>query len=149
MKKGQMFSLDFLISLVALTAAIGLLIQAVEINTYTQKEEREFTEMKAVAETAANLIVAGNDTTCYDPPTKMRFMNCVDDSVPGFKSITDFLDRAGYEYSITADDGMGNPISLKPVAIAKQDFYEVKRQIRINDKVNDPTDLLVKVWKEP
>ena len=40
MKKGQIFSLDFLISMVVIMAAIGLLIQATEFNTYNMKEER-------------------------------------------------------------------------------------------------------------
>jgi len=64
MKKGQMFSLDFLISLIAITAAVGLLIQTVEINTYNLKEESQFNEIKAIAETAGNLLVSNPDVIC-------------------------------------------------------------------------------------
>ncbi len=64
MQKGQIFSLDFLISLVAVMAAIGLMIQAIEVNAYYQKEERQFNELKTVAETAGDMLVGNPEIVC-------------------------------------------------------------------------------------
>jgi len=65
MQRGQVFSLDFLISLIAVMAAIGLMIHAVELNTYALKEERQQAELKAVAETAGNMLVSNPAIVCY------------------------------------------------------------------------------------
>jgi len=63
-KRGQIFSLDFLISLIALTLALGLLIQFAEIKTYNENEELQWLELKGVAETAADLLVSNPDIVC-------------------------------------------------------------------------------------
>ncbi len=144
MQKGQIFSLDFLISLVAVTAAIGLMIQAIEVNTYYQKEETQHSELRAVAETAAGLIVAGNDTTCVDA-TGQHLINCVDAGAD-FSGITNFLSSAGYSYEI--DDGPGGSLVLPPpIPYNDEDFYEVKRRVFVNGVGGAPRDLSVKVWK--
>lgn len=63
-KKGQIISLDFLISLIAVTLAIGLLIQFSELKTYNEKEEMGWMELKQVAETASDLLVSAPEITC-------------------------------------------------------------------------------------
>lgn len=64
MQKGQLFSLDFIISMVAVTAAIALLIHGIEVNAYSQKEQELHNELKQVAEAAADLLVSNPDIVC-------------------------------------------------------------------------------------
>jgi hypothetical protein len=64
MQKGQLFSLDFIISMVAVTAAIALLIHSIEVNAYSQKEQQLQDELKQVAETAGDLLVSNQDIVC-------------------------------------------------------------------------------------
>ena len=137
MQKGQIFSLDFLISLVAVTAAIGLMIQAVELNTYNQREERAYNELESVAETTANLIVAGNKTTCTD----QHLMNCID-PVKLQAEVSSLVPKE-YGYEIELE---GAPV-MNRGAREDKDYYEVRRIV-----INNPSNplgrtLKVKVWK--
>ena len=146
MKKGQIFSLDFLISLVALTAAVGLMIQAIEVETYYEKERTTYDEMKLVAGTAADLLVASNETTCIDAAGN-RLMNCIDSTIDS--SDTDRLISNKYGYKITDGAGkLGAGLERDFASLDEQDFVEIKRTVFI-DSVQAPeipTDLLVKVW---
>lgn len=63
-EKGQIMTMDFLISVVAVTLAIGLLIQFAEIKTYNEKEEIAWLELKEIAETASDRLVSNPDIVC-------------------------------------------------------------------------------------
>lgn len=142
MEKGQIFSLDFLISMAVVMAAIGLVIQTAEVSAYSAKETRISGELRNVAEITANLIVASNETTCDGAGGHL--MNCVD-STADFSKITGFLQNAGYGYSITAPGGVINLQSAVPWNA--QDYYETSRLVFINNTGGDHVDLKVKVWK--
>lgn len=141
MERGQIFSLDFLISMVLITAAIGLLIQATEFNTYSMKEERMYNEMRNVARIAANLIVSSNETTCEDGEVG-HLMNCVDSVNGNFAPITSFLTASGYKYDIDPLGPAGESVWVD------EDFVEVKRKTFIDDLSGNAEDLTVRVWKE-
>ncbi len=144
MEKGQIFSLDFLISIVVITAAIALLIQATEFNTYNMKEERIYNEMRNVARIAANLIVSSNETTCFDT-TGEHLMNCIDTVTGNFAPITLFLDDSDYEYDIETE-ALGLDLD-SGVAYDEEDFVEIKRLTFVNGLGGTPEDLTVRVWK--
>ncbi len=139
MKKGQIFSLDFLISMVVIMAAVGLLIQATEFNTYNMKEERMYNEMRNVAKIAANLIVSSNETTCSDG-LGGHLMNCVDTGAD-FTKITGFLTDSGYKYNIDQLTLAGESI------LGNEDFVEIKRKAFMDDLIGSTVDLGVRVWK--
>lgn len=82
MQKGQIFSLDFLISLVAVMAAIGLMVQAIEVNTYYQKEERQFNELKTVAETAGDMLVGNPEIVCELVDGSGGYLGSVGNCIP-------------------------------------------------------------------
>ena len=143
MEKGQIFSLVFLISMVVIMAAIGLLIQTTEFNSYNMKEERIHNKMRNVAKISANLIVSSNETTC-DDGLGGHLMNCVD-STADFTPITSFLTNSGYEYDI---DSAGGAIDmLSGLAWNGQDFVEVKRTTFIDNLSGSAEDLTVRAWK--
>ena len=143
MERGQIFSLDFLISMVVITAAVALLIQATEFNTYNMKEERTYNEMRNVARIASNMIIASNETTC-DDGAGGHLMNCVD-SGADFTPITDFLTNSGYEYDIESSGGAID--MLNGLAWNGQDFVEEKRTTFIDNLSGSAEDLTVRVWK--
>ncbi len=149
MERGQIFSLDFLISMVVVMAAVGLLIQATEFNTYTMKEERIYNEMRNVARISANLIVSSNETTCSDGTVGQlvgQLMNCVDDTGLGkFNPITNFLVKSEYEYDIEITNSLVD-LDSGPAYI-NQDYVEVKRLTFVNVVGGDLEELTVKVWK--
>jgi len=122
MEKGQMFSLDFLVSLIAITAAVGLLIQTVEVNTYYQKEDRTSRELKAVSETAARLLLASNETTCVNPVTEPpeHLMNCVREDIEA-DTITNLFPQ-NFEFELTGIDP-----SLSSGELQEEDFYQIDR----------------------
>ena len=63
-RKGQIFSLDLLMSLVVAVLALGLLVQAMEINAYETKEQSLNEELKIIGETAADLLVSNPNIVC-------------------------------------------------------------------------------------
>ena len=145
MERGQIFSVDFIISIVVITAAIALLIQATEFNTYNMKEERIYDEMRNVARIAANIIVSSNETTCNDGAVGY-LMNCVDSAGlgGGLNAVTNFLDESGYEYYIKTTNlaielGGGEDYD-------GQDFVEVKRTTFVDNVLGNPEELVVRVW---
>ena len=145
-----MFSLDFIISMVAVIAAIGLMIQVIEVNVYNQKEAAADKEMKIVAERAADMVVAGyqynptQNTACEDAPRGIYLMNCVKNNLPA-GSVSHPLIPTKYNYEIT---GIGSGLSRTPGSFdAGDDFYEAVRTIKVDDTTKANTTLTVKVWK--
>ena len=64
MTKGQLLSLDFLLSLILVTLAMGLLLQFFEANTYAQKQEEIIQELSIIGETSADLVASSESTVC-------------------------------------------------------------------------------------
>lgn len=121
MKKGQIFSLDFLISLVAVTAAVGLLIQTTEVNVYYQKETMRSNGIKAAAETVADLIVGSNDITCEDADGD-HLLNCIANNV-GQGQIRTLIPEE-YRYEIIGFDR-----DISTGNLSDRDYYEVQRKV--------------------
>ncbi|MBN2067503.1 MAG: hypothetical protein JW744_03475 [Candidatus Diapherotrites archaeon] len=153
-KKGQLFSLDFVLSMIAVTAAIGLLLHSIEVNAYNQKEGMLRDELKQVAETAADLIIAGNGTACALGSTGEHLVNCVQSNTAG--PTIRALFPAGYAYQVcTSPDVM----DVGCGSHSEQDFYEAKRIIVTHDRALGKDDfesgdfaageveISVRVWK--
>ena len=147
MEKGQIFSLDFIISMVAVIAAIGLMIQVIEVNVYNQKEAAADKEMKIVAERAADLLVAGYKynsgyTACKEGG--IYLMNCVKENLPTGQ-VSHLLIPNEYNYEIT---GIGIGLNRTPGSFdVGDDFYEAKRTIKVDNTGAGDTTFTVKVWK--
>ncbi|MFH1256146.1 MAG: hypothetical protein V1494_02530 [Candidatus Diapherotrites archaeon] len=63
-EKGQIFSLDFILSMVLVMLALGLMFQFMEANAYSFKKAELDEELNAVGETAAYLLVTNPAITC-------------------------------------------------------------------------------------
>ncbi|MDP6584326.1 MAG: hypothetical protein QF535_06695 [Anaerolineales bacterium] len=63
-EKGQIMAMDFLISVIAVTLAVGLLIQFAEIKTYNENDDIAWLELKEIAESAADRLVGSPNIVC-------------------------------------------------------------------------------------
>lgn len=79
--RGQVFSLDLLVSAAVVVLAIGLLLNFYELSTHAQKESEINFEMRGIAERAGDLLVANPDITCKlvnsDGTLIMNLPNCL------------------------------------------------------------------------
>ena len=160
MEKGQIFSLDFLISLVAVILAIGLIIQFSELNVYNKKDNQLFDETKRVAETAGNLLVGNPDIACKlktaAGSTISNLSNCVVVSAISKNSLGI---PSGYSCKISGITVGDCPASSVP---SGENFYSVSRKVVLGGTVskkdfdnciNTPTcalperDVVITVWK--
>ena len=62
--KAQIASLDFILSVVLVVVALGLVMQTIEVNQYTMKEMEIHNELERIGETAADILVSHPDFTC-------------------------------------------------------------------------------------
>lgn len=62
--KGQVFSLDFLISLVVVVVCLGLLIQVFELTSYSAKQQQTFREVMVIGELASERLVTDEAVLC-------------------------------------------------------------------------------------
>jgi len=63
-QRGQVFSVDFLISVMVIVLAIGLLLNFYELSVHAQMESNLSSELRNVAERAADLLVYSPEFTC-------------------------------------------------------------------------------------
>jgi uncharacterized protein (UPF0333 family) len=63
-KKGQIFSVDFLISVIVIVLAIGLLLNFYELTVHAQAERNSADELKIASERAADLLVSSPELVC-------------------------------------------------------------------------------------
>jgi len=64
MKKGQLVSLDFIMSLILVVLAIGLVMQISEIENYNFKDKELKDETQIIGKTAALNLINSSKTTC-------------------------------------------------------------------------------------
>ncbi len=62
--RGQIFSLDFLLSLVLAVLAIGLVLQFFELQSYDQKDLQLRAELETIGFGASDLLVSNPDVVC-------------------------------------------------------------------------------------
>lgn len=63
-RKGQLISMDFIVSLVIVVLGLGILVQSMELNSYYAKDDQIRDELKKVGDTAAVLLVSNPEHIC-------------------------------------------------------------------------------------
>lgn len=63
-QNGQVFSLDFLLSIVLVLLAVGIIMQFLELKTYETKEFSQQQELERIGNTAAELLVSNPAIVC-------------------------------------------------------------------------------------
>ena len=139
-QKGQIITLDFLISLIAITLAIGILLQFAEVKAYNEKEELQWVELTEIAETASNLLVSSPEISCEEDG--IYLVNCIDTS--NDFSLPETGEKlaipSGYGFAIEGE-GIG-PSANIPDGV---DFYSVKRLVSLNG--GNAEEITIRVWR--
>jgi len=133
MQRGQFFSLDFLISLILLFLAIGILFRASELSLYDQKDERLFAELKNVSENAGNMLVANPNINCLLEKIEIKLMNCIDT----FTTSTFTADQSREALGIEQKYGfeiIGIAMQGEGTLDEKKDFTETTRLVLVHDE---------------
>ncbi len=92
-QKGQIFSLDFILSLAIIILAIGMMLQFMELQEYNQREAEIQNELYSIGETASLLLVSNPAFTCQMTNTietvdLMPVMGCILIGAPPSHEIT-------------------------------------------------------------
>ncbi len=161
-RAGQIVSLDFLISIIAIVLALGILIQISELKTYDEIEEREWMELRQVSETAAARLVSNPELNCIvvkngGENELFRMPNCLDITVAMARSHLAIPESPSYGFELSDGDGTLGSYGSR----GNNDFIEVKRLMVTNsgnvdksdylngvfDSGNNPIEVMLKVWK--
>ena len=162
-KKGQVVSLDFLISIIAIVLALGILIQISELKTYNEIEEREWMELRQIAETAGARLVSNPELNCTvvkdgGQDELFNLPNCLDTSVAITRTLLAIPESPSYGFELSDSTGTLESYGSR----GEKDFFEVKRILVKNsgnvnksdylngvfDSENDPVEINLKVWKQ-
>ncbi len=156
MRKGQIFSLDFLVSMILVVLAFGILMQFFEVHAYALKEEQNRTELKKIGETAADLLVSSPAIVCEivdnqtDPtnPVEVGYLNnCLtrgtgtlqgyswdnrpaDDEKVAYKKFLG-LPQTGYECAIDVNPALTIETDCGDITTVPNDksYYSAKRKV--------------------
>jgi len=116
--KGQIFSIDFLLSLIIVVFAIGLLVQLIELNAYDLKEKELNRELEGVALTAGSRLVNSEKISCElvtsapAPLTPPQYvMNCIDRAKAGTVTKNDLGIPTDFDCNISIDGITGIPFN--------------------------------------
>lgn len=100
--KGQIFTLDFVISMVLVILAFGLVLNFMELNEYNLNEQEKMAELKTIGDAAADTLVSSPAIVCdlgyYPAPTDWRsishLMNCIMPPPAPGKPIETYINKA-------------------------------------------------------
>lgn len=118
----------------AVTVAIGLLLQAIEVNTYYQKTDRTQRVLKAAAQTNSILLMASNEILCENEASQIigqeYFMNCIrGDAEP--TDITDlmlnFAAPEGFGFEIKSDLPDSKLNNVTKGTLGLKDYYQINK----------------------
>ncbi len=115
MKKGQVISIDFLLSVGIIILAIGMLLNLSESNAYTKKQEQIFQEIKSIGTAAAENLILSNNTTCEikneKNETTLNIPNCIDSTkLTNYELVAEILGINTTKYEFTLFDSDTTPL---------------------------------------
>ena len=139
-KKGQIVSIDFLLSIILVVFAVGMIIQFTEQNSYIEKQELIFNDLKRVGDTAGTLIVSNPDIVCslvdnFSGEVIDSLNNCIPANADINKEVLGI--PAGYECNLTVQ-GITFPVNECDSAVpTDKDIYSVKREVVTYTTIKD------------
>jgi len=157
MKKGQVFSLDFLLSLALVLLAIGLVIRGIELAKYDQKDEEIYSELRAIAENTGNLLTGNPEINCTVRQLEVSIMNCADTAKINSSNARAKL-GIPTEFGFSVINLSATPISAGTQG--EKDFAEVKRKVLLHNgditkqeynttfRQQAPAEVSIRVWRE-
>ena len=175
-RKGQIFTLDLVFSLILLMLALGYVFRIAEANNYKMKEDELFTDLQRIGTAASERLVSHPDFICKVDfgAGSVPFFNCsVGDRVSGADKDSLAIPD-GYAFELLRKDGAvfnhiagDNAPLFDPDNPRAQNIYSETRQVLYFSGGADPTKaqidrcmnppqvcngekkyLMVKVWKQ-
>jgi hypothetical protein len=118
MKKGQLISLDFIMSLVLIVAAMGLVMQLSEIENYNFKDKELKDETQIIGKTAAELLVNSPRIVCEltDVRDENKVLSYLSNCIPEFLFTSNLAACGGSREACKNFDKYGaNHREFKPI----------------------------------
>jgi len=118
MKKGQIISLDFIMSLILIVLAIGMVMQLSEIENYNFKDKELQDNTQIIGKTAANNLVNSPKIVCelVDVRDENIILSYISNCLPDFNFASPFNECGGSESACKTWDKYGkNHRTFKPV----------------------------------
>ncbi|MBU2100778.1 MAG: hypothetical protein ABH850_01330 [Candidatus Micrarchaeota archaeon] len=118
MKKGQLISLDFIMSLVLIVAAMGLVMQLSEIENYNFKDKELKDETQIIGKTAAELLVNSPRIVCelVDVRDENKVLSYLSNCIPEFPFTSNLAACGGSREACKNFDKYGaNHREFKPI----------------------------------
>jgi|TARA_B100002003_G_scaffold212685_1_gene209964 hypothetical protein len=160
-EKGQIMTIDFLISVAAVTLAIGLMIQFAEIKTYNEKDDIAWLELKEIAESAADRLVGSPEIVCelvdtYDETTSSYYpsmndagilrIGSLDNCIPKINAVGHRIEKAdlgipaGYDCDIDNDAVSAETLQTGCAdnLPADTDYYSVTKKVVLLTGTGNP-----------
>lgn len=157
MEKGQIFSLDFLLSIAVVMMALGLVLRAAELASYDWKDREIFSELKGVAENSGNLLVASPEINCRVRGIDINIMNCVDTTKISPSNAREKLAiPAEFGYSLTISPQQTIAFGSRE----NKDFVETRRKVLLHNgditkqeynttfRQQEGKEVSIQVWRE-
>ena len=152
-QKGQVFSVDFLISIMVIVLAIGLLLNFYELSAHAQKESKINSELRSAAERAADLLVYSPDVTCElwdtgSPAQRIMYIpNCLVKANNGKELTKAKLGLGGFNCEVSgtgeisavnnpSDTGCrGNSTGVTEIIVVKRMVYVTNNEAAGNERI--------------
>jgi uncharacterized protein (UPF0333 family) len=146
-KKGQVFSLDVMISIILIVLALGIAMRFLEIKATETKEMTEQMELNTVGKTAAELLVNNPDITCelraIDDSILDNLSNCIETNQNIQKTDLGLINPGNFDCRIEIEYSGLPPTTLpgqcqSPILATAKNVYSAKREIVTTNLLPNP-----------
>lgn len=135
-QNGQIFSLDFLISLALVILAIGMAMQFLELKEYETKDYTEQMELERIGNTAAELLVSNPEIVCeLTDNTRSTVLGHLQNCIPKINSEGDRIKKgelgipAGFECWIYNDNDFRTDCIMQEPDASVRNIFSAQRKI--------------------
>ena len=159
-EQGQIFSVDFLISVAVIVLALAVIVQALELSNHARQQDFNQRELSETARLASQLLVSNQAWTCELDLGReaMRLDNCLDSGKQINKDGLGLGEEFGCEVRGLGVQGCGQApnnvldvVGLKRVVVfgSRMSLEEFRacRQGR-ECGVTEPKEIEVRVWRK-
>jgi len=143
--KGQLVSLDFILSLIIVVFSIGIVLQIMELTTYTAKEDKLQREVQYAGERAAFLLATNPNITCDLADVRDynkvlgSLKNCLTKVVQ--KKIVFYNLTEPFNFDTIRQLKIAKPITKSDLAL--QDYFDCKITVTGGLDLTEPKDVFL------
>lgn len=157
-RKGQMFTVDLVFSLILLMLALGYVFRIAEANNYKMKEDELFMDLQRIGTAASERLVSNPDFICKVDfgAGSVPFFNCIVGNRVSGADRGDLGIPNGYAFELLRKDGAvfnhiagGNAPLFDPDNPRAQNLYSETRKVLYFSGGNDPTKSQIDVCMDP